>query len=70
MSGIDGMVCAAGFGCGLWIRRRCFEWQHCTEPDASVARAKASGRDHELFFGQRGRYFGPSLFIGSMLGGS
>src|ERR1019366_62250 len=59
VSWIDGMVCAAGLGRGLWLCRRCFEWTDGTEPDGSVGGPEAPSRDHKLCFGQRRWNFRP-----------
>src|ERR1019366_2338189 len=58
-SGPDGMVCAAGPGRGVWVRRRCLEWTDGTEPDGPVVGAEAFRRHHKLCIGQCGRYFRP-----------
>ena len=53
------MVCAAGPGRWLWLCRRRPEWKDGAQPDGSAGGAEASGCDHKLCLGQRGRYFRP-----------
>ncbi|PYX67579.1 MAG: hypothetical protein DMG78_27395 [Acidobacteria bacterium] len=61
---------AAGLRRGLWLCRRCLEWNDGAKTDACFGCAEASSCRQELCLRQCGRYFRPSLFIGAMLGGA
>ena len=47
---------------GLWLCRRCLEWNDGAQIDACFGCAEASGCHHELCLRQRGRHFRPIPF--------
>ena len=67
--GVMAMFCAADTGRRLQICRRRVEWRHGAEVDVVAAGAEIFAVTISYASGNAGGIFGPSLFLGAMLGG-